>query len=389
MLADTDAGSIITAAQSGAQWGYKLLLVQFILIPILYVVQELTIRLGLVTGKGHGELIRETFGLPWALLSIGTLAIACVGALLTEFSGLTGVGLIFGIPAWLTMLLAAGGLIAVVWTGSFASVERVAIILGLFELVFVVVAWYAHPSLETILTGITHPALGNSSYLYLLAANIGAVIMPWMVFYQQSAVLDKKLSVSDLSPARWDTLVGSIVTQMVMAAVLIVTAATIGMSNQNAPLNTVQQIADAITPFVGTFNGHILFAMGMSGASLVSAIVVSLTAAWGVGEVFGFKHSLEHRPQEAPWFYGIFVVCVVFAAVVVASNANLVAMSVAVQVMNALLLPVVLGFLYALACRALPAQHRLRGQYKTITLLMVIITSCLGVYGAISGVFSS
>ncbi|MBV9384885.1 MAG: divalent metal cation transporter, partial [Chroococcidiopsidaceae cyanobacterium CP_BM_ER_R8_30] len=95
MLADTDAGSIITAAQSGAQWGYKLLAVQFFLIPILFVVQELTVRLGLVTGKGHGELIRETFGLPWALLSIGTMAIACVGALFTEFSGLTGVGLLF------------------------------------------------------------------------------------------------------------------------------------------------------------------------------------------------------------------------------------------------------------------------------------------------------
>jgi Mn2+/Fe2+ NRAMP family transporter len=389
MLADTDAGSIITAAQSGAQWGYKLLAAQLILIPILYVVQELTIRLGLVTGRGHGELIRETFGLPWALLSIGTMTIACVGALLTEFSGLTGVGLLFGIPAWLTMLLAGGGLIAIVWTGSYRSVERVAISVGLFELVFVVVAWCAHPSSEMMLVGMTHPALGNSSYLYLLAANIGAVIMPWMIFYQQSAVVDKGLKATDLSPARWDTLVGSVITQIVMAAVLVVTAATIGTSNPNTPLDTVQQIANAITPFLGTFNGRILFAMGMIGASLVSAIVVSLTAAWGVGEVFGFKRSLEHRPQEAPWFYGIFMFCVALAAVIVASNVNLVAMSVAVQVMNALLLPVVLGFLYALACRALPLQYRLWGRYKTITLFIVIITSCLGVYGAISGLLSA
>ncbi|MBV9385522.1 MAG: divalent metal cation transporter, partial [Chroococcidiopsidaceae cyanobacterium CP_BM_ER_R8_30] len=285
--------------------------------------------------------------------------------------------------------LAAAGLITVVWTGSYRSVERVAIIVGLFELVFVVVAWCARPSGEMMLAGMTHPALGNSSYLYLLAANIGAVIMPWMVFYQQSAVIDKGLIVSDLPPARWDTLVGSVVTQIVMAAVLIVTAATIGTSNPNAPLDTVQQIANAITPFLGTFNGRILFAMGMSGASLVAAIVVSLTAAWGVGEVLGFKRSLEHRPQEAPWFYGIFVFCVALAAVIVASDVNLVAMSVAVQVMNALLLPIVLGFLYALACRALPAQYRLRGRYRTITLLMIIITSCLGVYGGISGALSS
>lgn len=388
MLADTDAGSIITAAQSGAQWGYKLLAVQLILIPILYVVQELTVRLGLVTGKGHGELIRETFGLPWTLLSVGTLAVACVGALLTEFSGLAGVGLLFGIPAWLTMLLAATGLIAVVLTGSFRSVERVAIAIGLFELVFIIVAWYAHPSGEMMLAGMTHPELGNSSYQYLLAANIGAVIMPWMVFYQQSAVIDKGLNASDLRPARLDTAIGSIVTQIVMAAVLVITAATIGTSNPNAPLDTIQQIAGALTPSLGTFNGRILFALGMSGASLVAAIVVSLTAAWGVGEVFGCKRSLECRPQEAPWFYGIFIASVVFAAVLVGSNVNLVAMSVAVQVMNALLLPIVLGFLYALGCRALPAKHRLRGQYKIITLLMVIITSALGVYGGISGALS-
>ncbi len=388
MLADTDAGSIITAAQSGAQWGYKLLAPQLLLIPILYAVQELTVRLGLVTGKGHGELIRETFGLPWALLSIGTLAIACVGALLTEFSGLTGVGLLFGIPAWLTMLITAGGLIAVVWSGSYRSVERIAISLGLFELVFVIVAWYAHPRGEMMLVGMAQPDLGNPSYVYLLAANIGAVIMPWMVFYQQSAVIDKGLDISDLQPARWDTLFGSVATQIVMAAVLILSAATIGVANPNAALNTVQQIADAITPFLGTFNGHILFAMGMSGAALVSAIVVSLTAAWGVGEVFGLKRSLEHHPKEAPWFYGIFIGCVVFAAVFVASSANLVAISVAVQVMNALLLPIVLGFLYALARRALPVEHRLRGWNKVGYLLVISILSCLGIYGALSAAFA-
>ncbi len=387
MLADTDAGSIITAAQSGAQWGYKLLVVQFILIPILYIVQELTVRLGLVTGKGHGELIRDTFGLPWALLSVGTLALACVGALLTELSGLAGVGLLFGVPTWLTMLVVAGGLIFMVWTGSYRSVERMAIVLGLFELVFFLVAWQSHPSAEALLAGMTHAPLGNSSYLYLLAANIGAVIMPWMIFYQQSAVLDKGLSIADLGPARWDTAIGSVITQAIMAGVLIVTAATIGTSNPNARLNTVQQIAEAITPFVGDFNGHLLFALGMSGAALVSAIVVSLTAAWGAGEVFGFKRSLKHHPKEAPWFYGIFTVSVLLAAALVASNINLVAMSVAVEVMNALLLPIVLGFLYALARRALPAQYRLRGLYKTIVLLLVVMTSCFGVYGALSGIW--
>jgi len=163
------------------------------------------------------------------------------------------------ITAWLTMLITAGGLIAIVVTGSYRSVERVAVCLGLFELVFILVAWYAHPDGATILAGMVQPELGNSKYVYLLVA------------------------------------------------------------------------------------------LGMSGAALVAAIVVSLTAAWGVGEMFGFKRSLQHHPREAPWFYAIFVGAVTLAAVVVASeNFNLVAISVAVQVMNALLLPIVLGFLFAL-----------------------------------------
>src|SRR5271155_11388 len=136
MLADTDAGSIITAAQSGAQRGYQLLLLQFLLIPILFLVQELTVRLGVVTGRGHGELIRERFGRGWAWLSVSTLAIACVGALVSELSGLAGVGLLFGVPAWTTMLVVIGGLVVIVWTASYRSVERIAIAFGSFELLF-------------------------------------------------------------------------------------------------------------------------------------------------------------------------------------------------------------------------------------------------------------
>jgi len=389
MLADTDAGSVITAAQSGAQWGYKLLGAQLILIPILYVVQELTVRLGLVTKKGHGELIRETFGMSWAILSVVTLIVACVGALLTEFSGLSGVGSLFGIPSWLTMIFAAGGLILVVVTGSYRSVERVAIFVGLFELVFLIVPFYAKPNALELWSGILHPALNKPSYIYLLIANIGAVIMPWMVFYQQSAIVDKNLDEDDLKPARWDTAIGSVITQLVMAGILVITAATIGKSNPNTPLNDVPQIANALTPFLGQINGKLFFAMGMIGASLVAAIVVSLTAAWGVGEVFGFKHSLEHHPKEAPWFYTIFIASVVFSAIFVGSNVNLVAISVGVQVMNAALLPIVLFFLYALARKALPPDYKLKGIHSVLFLILTIALSCLNLFGAYQTAFPS
>src|ERR1700722_4297199 len=127
MLADTDAGSVITAAQSGAQQGYKLLALQLILIPILYVVQELTVRLGLVTQRGHGELIRERFGTGWAWLSVSTMAVACVGALVTELSGMAGVAQLFGVPVWLMMFGTIGLIITMVMTGSYRSVERIAV----------------------------------------------------------------------------------------------------------------------------------------------------------------------------------------------------------------------------------------------------------------------
>jgi NRAMP (natural resistance-associated macrophage protein)-like metal ion transporter len=385
MLADTDAGSIITAAQSGAQRGYQLLLLQFLLIPILFMVQELTVRLGAVTGRGHGELIRERFGRGWAWLSVSTLAIACIGALISELSGLAGVGLLFGVPAWATVSLVIAALILMVWTGSYRSVERLAMIFGALELLFVWIAWRAHPDAHALLGGMKEMPLSDHGYLYLATANIGAVIMPWMIFYQQSAVVEKRLIARDLRVLRWETAGGAVIAQLVMIGVLVATAATIGRTNPNAPLNTVQQISDAITPFLGTEVGRLVFAIGMSGAAIVATIVVSLTAAWGVGEVAGYRRSLADHPLEAPWFYGIFTLCLVAAGILVASGADLVKLSVRVQVLNALLLPIVLGFLYALAIRALPEPYRLKGVYAVVVGLVCFVTAGFGIYAALTG----
>ena len=135
-----------------------------------------------------------------------------------------------------------------------------------------------------------------------IAANVGAVVMPWMIFYQQSAVADKGLHPEDYRAARWDTALGSVITQAIMAAILVATAATIGIRNPNAPLNTVQQIAHAFIPYLGNYWGRVVFSLGIIGAGMIAAIVASLAGAWGWGEVTGFKHSLEHHPLEAPWF---------------------------------------------------------------------------------------
>jgi Mn2+/Fe2+ NRAMP family transporter len=385
MLADTDVGSVITAGQSGVQWGYSLLMVQIVLVPILYIVQELTVRLGIFTGRGHGELIRDTFGGAWAWISAAGLAVATAGALLTEFSGVAGVGELFGLSRMISLPLAAAALLIVVLTGSYRRVERAAIAVGLFELAFFFVAWAAKPDLHEMVSGALTIPFANRDYQYLVAANIGAVIMPWMIFYQQSAVADKKLRAEHYTAARWDTAIGALLTQLIMAAVLIACAATIGAAKPDATLSTVGDMAQALTPFLGERVGNLVFGAGVLGAGMVAAIVSSLALAWGLGEVSGYKRSLEHHPLEARWFYGVYTLCVVCGAILVAVWPDLVALNVGVQVMNALLLPLVLGFLIALAVRALPASHRLRGWYLWVVVIISTLTAGLGVFGGFSG----
>jgi Mn2+/Fe2+ NRAMP family transporter len=389
MLADTDVGSVITAGQSGVQWGYRLLLLQLVLVPILYMVQELTVRLGIFTGRGHGELIRDSFGRVWAWVSVAGLAVATGGALLTELSGVAGVGELYGIPRWASLAIAAAALLAVVLTGSYRRVERVAICVGLFELAFFGVAWMAGPNLHELAAGALNIPIRNPAYLYLVAANIGAVIMPWMIFYQQSAIADKKLRPEHYGAARWDTAVGALVTQLIMAAVLVATAATIGRNNPSASLDTVGQMSEALTPFLGVQGGRLVFGAGVLGAGLVAAIVASLALAWGVGEVAGYRHSLEYRPLQARWFYGIYAAAVVAGTVLVWAWPDLVSLNVGVEVMNALLLPLVLGFLIALATRALPEQYRLRGWYFWVVVVVSTVTTAFGVFGGlqVAGLF--
>jgi Mn2+/Fe2+ NRAMP family transporter len=387
MLADTDAGSVITAAQSGAAWGYRLLWLQIALIPVLYVVQELTVRLGLVSGQGHAELIEKHFGRFWAWFSVLTLLVSCAGALLSELAGLAGVGALMGLSAPLTMFLVAAALLIMAYTHSYLTVERIAMGVGAFELVFLVVAILARPDPAMLAAQAIDIPFSDPKYLYLVAANIGAVIMPWMVFFQQSAVVEKKLTVENLGAARLDTFLGSILTQVIMAAILVATAATLGASGKSGELDTVEQIAEAITPFLGGFAGKLLFGLGLSGAALVAAIVVTVTAARTLGEILKVNCSLDHSPREAPWFYGAYTVVLIGCAAIVASGANLVSLSVGVQVMNTLLLPTVLGFLYLLA-RRLPEPYRLKGGYAALCAAVIVVSAGFGVYSGVSGLFN-
>ena len=380
MLANTEAGSVITAAQSGAKWGYTLLLPQFALIAPLIMTQELAARLGIGTRQGLAALVLRRAGRPAAVLLLAALGLSCGGALLTQFAGLAGVGESFGVPEWQAVAVAVAALLALLWTGSYRRVERIALAVGACELAFLALAWFARPDPAQIAAEMFRLPLGNRSYLYLLAANLGTGLMPWSVFDQQSASVDKGLTRADLGAARLETVLGAVLCQGVTAAVLVAAAARLrGAAGEL--LASVGQIADAFTASLGPAAGRAVFALGLGGGALVASIVVCLTAAWGVEEVFGMRHAAPEGPRRAPWFYAVVTASLLSAGAVAASGVDLVRLSLAAAVLNAALLPLVLAALLALARRALPAELRLRGGYAAAVGIVLSLAAALG-FGA-------
>lgn len=364
--------------------GLSLTAALLLLIPVLYIVQELAVRLGIYTGRGHGELIREQFGAGWAWLSAAGLAVATIGSLITEFTGIAGIGEVYGLSRSLTLPLAAALLLIVVATGSYRRVERTALFIGSFELAFFGVAWAAHPHWGTVAQHAIDPPLRNHAFMYLAAAVIGAVFNPWMIFYQQSATVDKQLQVADLKAARWDTGIGAVLTQCLTGAVLIAVAA-MSSGHTRSGLASVGEISHVLSPILGEGVGRLIFSVGVLGASLVAAIVSSLALAWGVGEVAGYQRSLACRPFEAKWLYGVYAACVIGAALLVWAARDLVWLNIGAQVLNAFLLPLVIGFLVLLAVKSLPAAVRLRGACLWLIVGVTATVSVLGLFGGISG----
>ena len=383
MLADTDAGNVVTAADAGARFGYRLLPLTLLLAPALYLLQELTLRLGVATGRGHAELIRERYGLPWAVIAVGGLAAAAIGSLVTEFTGVAGVGEMFGAPRSATLPLAALALLAIVASSSYRRIERAALVIGLFELAFFFVAWKARPDWALIARQAVSAPIHDRQFLLLAAGIIGATFNPWMVFYQQSATADKRLGADDLPHARADTGVGAALTQSLTGAVLIATAAVFGSQGAARSLTSVGQIGAAMAPALGDAPGRIVFGAGVLGASLVAAIVASLALAWGVGEILGLKRTLERRPFASGWFFVAYAAAVVGSAALVGAARDLVWLNVAAQALNAFLMPLVVGFLVALAATVLPKPLALSRTRLRVVIAGAFAVSALGLAAAV------
>ncbi|GAA6117758.1 NRAMP family divalent metal transporter [Apilactobacillus kunkeei] len=381
MLADTDAGCLITAAQSGASYGYSMILPQLLLIPILFMVQEMTVRLGIVTKKGHGELIREYFGKFWAYVSAITLMISTIGALLTEFIGIAGVGELFGISKWITVPLSAFVLILIAFLGSYRRVEKIGIIFGLFELTLVIGIFMVHPNMDSIMNGIQSIPIHDDGYVYLVAANVGAVIMPWMIFYQQSAVVDKGLKRHMIKKEQTDTMVGTFITQGIMIGFIVLFAATVFHSQLHATEETVGDLVTSIGRYIGMAPAKAIMGSSILGGALVAAIVVVLAGTWGMTEVLDWKHSLNERINRSNLgFYSMYSLVLIVSALLVLFNEDLVSIAITVEVINALMVPIVLGFLLILETKALPDRYKMKGIYKKIVIILSLIVMAFGIY---------
>jgi len=384
-FADTEAGSVTTAATSGATYGMKLVLLQLLLIIPLFVIQEMTVRLGTVSGRGHAALIRDRYGLGWAWVSLGTRLVTNLAALVTEFIGIAGAAMIFGIPVVPMVVASATLLIGIAFSGRYRRAEYFALGLCLLELLFIPAAFAAHPSLGAIWhDGILgNQPLGDRDYLLLVAGNIGAVIMPWMIFYQQSATVDKQLRVKDLGLARVDTAIGAVATQLIMIAIVVTTAATLYVNHQT--VTDAAQAALALVPLTGAKWAGVAFGAGLLGAAMIGALVVSLATAWAFGEAFRWPCSLNFKCMEAKRFYGLYAAMVLVAAgVVLIPHLPLIKITVYVEAFNAFVLPIVLAFLLVMANDKRILGDRVNSWLgNTVAIGVSVICVALGVWMAV------
>jgi Mn2+/Fe2+ NRAMP family transporter len=357
MVADNDAGGISTYAVTGSKFGFKLLWVFFILVPMAYYVQEMTVRLGAVTKRGNAEAIFEGFGPFWGWFSIADLAIVNWLTLVTEYIGMIAAMSMFGVPPIATYVGVTVVLFAVAMTGKYWTFEKLTLLFCAFNVVYVPAAFWAMespnaPGWGSVFHGMFVPQLhdGNRGELiFMILALIGTTITPWQIFFQQSAVVDKGLDIHDIRFGKIDTLTGSLVTCVVAAFIVITTGAAFFYHKPPIHIEDARQTAEALVPLLPAGEGAIarkLFAIGLFDAGFLGALCVSLSTSWAVGEVFGWAHSLNRSVKEAPWFYAVYLVTLFSAgAIVFIPGAPLITITMFVQVVAVTLLPSTLVFL--------------------------------------------
>jgi len=371
---DNDAGGIYTYSVAGARFGYSLL---WTLVPItvaLIVVQEMVARMGVVTGKGLADLIREEYGFRTTFILMILLLLTNWGNTVSEFAGLASGMSIFHVSRFISVPLGAILVWLLVVRGTYRIVEKVFLAACVFYVSYLISGFLSHPDWKLATLGTVVPTMRlGTDHLYMIIGLVGTTIAPWMQFYLQAAVVEKGIKLENYVQSRWDVIIGCIIVDVVAFFIIVACASTIFASGHQQ-INDAADAALALRPLAGSA-ASALFALGLCNASLFAASILPLATAYTVCEGLGFESGIDKRPHEAPAFYSLYTGLIILGglAVLVLSESRQVPIILVSQVANGILLPIILIFMLRLCNR-----EDLMGSYRnTRTFNIIAWVTCL------------
>ena len=378
---DNDSGGILTYSQAGAHYGYTLLWTMIPITLALIVVQEMCARMGVVTGKGLSDLIREEFGLRVTVIVMLLLVVVNFGNVMAEFSGIAGSMQLFHISKYISVPICAFIVWILVVKGDYKSVEKVFLLASSVYISYIFAGVLSQPNWHVALAEtVKLPARGvwsDKNYVYMVIGVIGTTIAPWMQFYLQSSIVEKGIEVRQYRNSRLDVIVGSIFTDVVAWFIIVACAATL-YTHGMRDITEAADAAEAMKPLAGQY-AFILFAAGLFNASIFAASILPLSTAYTVCEGLGLESGLDKGFKEARFFYSFYTLLLVLgAAAVLIPNFPLVKVIIGSQVLNGVLLPIVLIFMLRLI-----NKHELMGKYTNshwfniVAWLTAIVVICL------------
>ncbi len=379
--ADNDAPGIATYSMVGSTYGNNFLWLILIITVGEVVILEMAARMGAVTGKGTADLIRERFGVKMTTFAMFCLLIANLGTTVAEFAGIAAAGELFGISKVITVPVLAVLMSLLILRSNYKVVENILIGLSLAALSYIATVFIIKPDWGVILHDTVRPQIQlTSDYILSILAVIGTTITPWAIFYLQSSIADKDVSIENYRNTKIDVTFGSAWGNVISACIIIVSAAT--LFKMGIKVEDAKDAAMALAPLAGEAS-TILFAVGLLGASLLAVSVLPLSTTYAVCEAFGFERGLNRSFREAPIFYGGFLGIIILSVIIVLiPDMPLFQMMILSQTLNALLLPVILALVLRLA-----NDRALMGNYRNsrltnilaiaITLLIVFVTAIL------------
>jgi NRAMP (natural resistance-associated macrophage protein)-like metal ion transporter len=390
---DNDSGGILTYSQAGAQYGYTLLWTMIPITIALIVVQEMCARMGVVTGKGLSDLIREEFGLRLTVVLMVLLVVVNYTNVVTEFIGIAGSLHLFHLTKFISVPLCAALVWFMVVRGTYKSTEKIFLVASLVYIAYIFAGVLSQPSWsEAIRATVQLPprsVWSDKAYMYMAIGVVGTTIAPWMQFYLQSSIVEKGIRVKDYAASRLDVIIGSFFTDIVAWFIVVACAATLFTHGMGA-IQEAADAAEAMRPLAGDY-AFLLFAFGLFNASLFAASILPLSTAYTVCEGLGVESGVEHTFKEAPFFYWLYTLLIVCGAatVLLLPDAQLMNVAILSQVLNGVLLPVVIILMLMLINRAdLMGEHKNSRLWNVIawgTSLIVIGMTMVMLWGMMPG----